>query len=60
MENTVETELSVNDKAELKKLIEQFEEVLTRYDQHRAEDWREIEALQASTRAKLALLRKAA
>ncbi len=58
MENTVGTESNVNDKAELKKLIKQFDEVMARYQKHRVEDWREIEALQASTRAKLAHLRQ--
>jgi hypothetical protein len=60
MEKAFETELTGSDKAELKKLIEQFEEAMRRYDEQRIKDWEEIERLQADTRAKLEFLRKAA
>lgn len=60
MEKAFETELTGDDKAELKKLLEQFEEAMRRYDEQRIKDWEEIERLQADTRAKLEFLRKAA
>lgn len=60
MENTVDLNLKVDEKAELKKLLQRFDEVMARYEAQKNQDWKEIEELQASTRAKLAQLRKAA
>lgn len=60
MENTVDLNLKVDEKAELKKLLQRFDEVMARYEAQKNQDWKEMEELQASTRAKLAQLRKAA
>ena len=60
MENTVDLNLKVDEKAELKKLLQRFDDVMARYEAQKNQDWKEMEELQASTRAKLAQLRKAA
>ena len=60
MDNTINTELTTDDPAEIKKLIDQYLETMNRKDEQRARDWEEIQQLRTETRAMLDKLRRAA
>jgi len=60
MDKTINTELTTDDPAEIKRLIDQYLEAMRRMDEQRAQDWEEISRLKAETRAMLDILREAA
>lgn len=60
MDNTINPELTTDDPAEIKRLVDQYLEAMRQVDEQRAQDWKEIGHLKAETRAMLDVLRKAA
>ncbi len=60
MDNIINAELVTDDPNELKKLIDQYLEILRLMNERAKMEWQEIEMIKEGTRAMLDTLRKAA